>query len=245
LHAIILAGGKGTRLGALTRTRPKSLTKLGDHSILEIITRQLRNSGFDRLTLCVSHLGELIVEEFGDGSRFGITIDYSWDHSPLGTAAPLRLISDWASPALVMNGDILTALDFEAFFSAHLRRRPAMTVATLHRRIQIDYGVLDLDGDGQVRGVREKPSISMDVSSGIYVIDPGMRAHSPAGRRMDMPELVATAVEHGLRVQAYAIAGPWHDIGNVTDYRSATRAFLAHPATYVVDPEPAENASRA
>ena len=209
------------------------MAKIGDRAILEIIACQLRDAGFARLTLCVSHLGELIEQEFGDGERLGVPIDYCWDRDPLGTAAPLRLVPNWVSPALVMNGDILTALDFDELFTAHQRSRPMMTVAVLRTQIPINYGVLDLDGDDRVLGIREKPRITVCCSSGIYVIDPGVCAYIPVDRRMDMPELVAATIEHGGSVKAHRIFAPWYDIGNASGYRTAqdllARQHL-HPA---------------
>lgn len=238
-----MAGGKGTRLGALTRNIPKPLMKVGEHSILEVITQQLRRAGFDRLTFCVSHFGELVQRDFGNGDRFGVAIDYCWDRTPLGTAAPLRLVPDWTTPALVMNGDILTSTDFGELFAAHQQRRPIMTVAVRHIQIPVDYGVLDLADDGRVTGIREKPRITVNFSSGIYVIDPAVRAYIPPDCRMDMPELLATAIDRGERVRAHRAFGSWHDIGTVGSYHAAAGAFLADPGTYVtMDPAPARNA---
>lgn len=243
MHAIVMAGGKGSRLGALTRNLPKPLMKMGDHSILGIITQQLRRAGFDRLTFCVSHFGELVERDFGNGERFGVAIDYCWDRDPLGTAAPLRLVPEWTSPALVMNGDILTSTDFGDLFAAHQRHRPIMTVAVRRTRIPVAYGVLDLDEDGRVSGIREKPRINVDFSSGMYVIDPAVRAYIPAGHHMDMPALIAAVIDRGERVRGHQVLGPWHDIGTPGGYHTAARAFLADPGGYVTaDPDPVQNA---
>jgi NDP-sugar pyrophosphorylase family protein len=228
-----MAGGKGVRLGELTRDVPKPLLKLGGQSILEVIVTQLRATGFRRVTLCLSHLGELVRQEFGHGERFGVGIDYCWDREPLGTAAPLLLVERWESPALVMNGDILTTTDFGELVDAHRRSDALVTVAARRQHVPVDFGVLDTTPDGRVVGIREKPRISVDFSSGIYVIDPAARACVPPGLPMDMPELVTEAIGRGYVVRARRLPGAWHDIGTPAGYRHAVHEFRADPARYL------------
>ncbi|MER5439024.1 sugar phosphate nucleotidyltransferase [Streptomyces sp. NPDC002790] len=231
VHAIILAGGKGTRLAPYTDDLPKSLIQISEHSILEIIAHQLQVSGFTRLTLCVSHLGEMITERMGDGSHFRLEIDYCWDREPLGTAAPLLLVKDWDTPALVMNCDILTAVDLGALTADHLRSGAYMTVATHRHQVPVDFGVID-SVDGLVHGIREKPRISLDVSAGIQVIDPRARECIPPGERMDMPQLVAELLGRGHQVRSFHMAEPWHDIGTPTSLHAAKDAVSRSPERY-------------
>jgi NDP-sugar pyrophosphorylase family protein len=237
LHAIILVGGRGSRLGPLTADVPKPLLRLGRFSILEIMLRKLRTCGFIRVTLCVSHLGELIRREFDDGARLGLAIDYCWDREPLGTAAPLLRVSNWEAPALVMNGDILTALDFGSLMQAHQRGGALMTVASYRVEVPVDFGVLDID-EGRVRGIREKPRIPVDVAAGIQVVDPAVRAHLPQEGQLDMPMLVSALIAGGHRVLAHSFTEAWHDIGTPASYEAARMDFLIDPPRYVPDAFP-------
>lgn len=231
MHAIILAGGKGARLAPYTDELPKSLVQITELSVLEIIAEQLVSLGFKRMTLCVSHFGEMIAARMGDGSRFGLRVDYCWDRQPLGTAAPLRLVKDWVTPALVMNSDILTAVDFGALTADHLSHGPYMTVVTHQHHVAVDFGVVESE-DGLVKAVREKPSIALDVSAGIHVVDPRVRAYIPAGRPMDMPGLVSEVLDHGHVVRAARTAEAWHDIGTPQRLRAAVDAVRRDPACY-------------
>ncbi len=231
LHAIVLVGGKGSRLLPYTRTRPKALLELGGHSVLEIILRRLRAFGFDRVTLCVSHLGEQIRAEIGDGARLGLSVDYSVDERPLGTAAPLRLTLGWTGPAVVMNGDILTTLDFADLHRAHERTGSVLTVAFLRRRFTAGVGLVRLEED-RVIEVMEKPTFGLNVSSGIYVVSPSALDHIPEGPA-DMPTLINNLIGHGEPVHGYGFAGSWHDIGTPARYEEAKKAFQSEPRRYL------------
>jgi NDP-sugar pyrophosphorylase family protein len=233
LHAIILAGGKGARLRALTDARPKALAWIGNQPIIEIIVRQLREAGFARVTLCVSYLGEMIEKALGDGDRFGVAIDYCRDTTPLGTAGPLRLVPGWHTAALVMNCDILTAVDLAGLYRAHQDSGVALTVGYRRYPVPVDFGVLNIGTDGHVVGIWEKPSINVDVASGIYVADPEVREYLPEKRATDMPALVATLIGNGRPVRGIHLAEPWHDIGTPDSYGAAQRAFCAAPRSYL------------
>lgn len=236
MHAILLVGGKGSRLSPYTNQRPKALMRLGQFSILEIILTQLRARGFHRVTLCVSHLGDMIRQEFGDGERLRLAIDYSVDDRPLGTAAPLRLVPDWTSPALVMNGDVLTSIDFADLHLAHTRGRGVLTAAFQRRQLRTGVGLLRLHGD-RVAAVWEKPRFEWNLCSGIYVADPRVTRYLPADTPADMPQLMTTLIEHGEPVRGYRIAGAWHDIGTPERYERARTEFLADPGRFL-DPVP-------
>ncbi|MDX2525303.1 sugar phosphate nucleotidyltransferase [Streptomyces europaeiscabiei] len=244
LHAIILAGGRGSRLGPLTAGMPKPLLRLGHFSILEITLLRLRACGFSRVTLCVSYLGDMIRRNFGDGGRLGLSIDYCWDRTPLGTAAPLLLVPEWDTPALVLNGDVLTSLDFSSVMASHRRNGGLMTVATHQSEVPVDFGVLDIT-DGRVRGIQEKPRIPIDVAAGIQVIDPAVRDYLPDDGQLDMPTLVAALITEGQEVFAHSFNEPWHDIGTPSSYEAARMAFLVDPARYVPSDLPGTDAEAA
>jgi NDP-mannose synthase len=232
LHAIVLAGGKGRRLAPFTDRTPKALMRIGGRPLLDIIVRQLREAGYRRVTVCISHLGEMIREEIGDGRDLGISVEYCRDVEPLGTAAPLRLVADWDSPALVMNGDILTAMDFAALARAHRGGDAIMTVAAHMHRVPVGFGVIEAR-DGRVRTIREKPSIPVEISAGIQIVDPRVRRYLPVGAAMDLPGLVGELIGHGQDVGIYRFAEPWHDIGTPQGLRRAADAFSADPHAYL------------
>jgi NDP-mannose synthase len=232
VHAVILVGGKGSRLLPFTKYRPKPLMRLGRYSILEVIIRRLRASGFERVTLCTAHLGEMIRSEFGDGRRLGLAIDYCTDDPPSGTAAPLLLVSDWDSPAVVMNGDVLTALDFAHFYRTHVQSDSLLSVAFQRREVPVELGVLQV-GDRQVHAMWEKPSLAIDVCSGMYVADPSIRDIMPEGDRVDMPDVIDALLKKGEPVNAYGFQSEWHDIGTPATYKNAEREFLANQDHYL------------
>ncbi|MFD4831226.1 sugar phosphate nucleotidyltransferase [Streptomyces uncialis] len=232
MRAIILTGGKGTRLRPYTENRPKGLLQLSRYSILEVIIRRLRGAGFSHITLCVSHLADQIRAEFGDGATLGVRIDYSTDPRPLGTAAPLAQVADFNEPALVMNGDVLTALDFAELYRVHKDSGGVLTVASFRRPMPIGFGVLDIRGD-QVAGIWEKPTLHLDISAGIYVADPAVLEAITPGKVVDMPDLVGSMMESGRRVHAYSFSDRWHDIGTPERYEEAQRCFAENPDLYL------------
>ncbi|WP_433654919.1 sugar phosphate nucleotidyltransferase [Nocardia sp. CA-128927] len=232
MHAIILAGGKGARLLPYTKNRPKPLMRLGRYSILEVMIRRLRACNFDRVTLCIAHRGDMIREEFGGGGHLGLTIDYCTDQPPSGTAAPLLLVPEWDSPAVVMNADILTAIDFAHLHRVHEHSGSALTVAFQRRQVPVDLGVLQVI-DGQVHAMWEKPSLAIDVSSGMYVIDPSVKDCVPDGETVDMPDVIEALLRKGERVNAYGFREEWFDIGTPTTYKNAEREFMAKQGHYL------------
>ena len=170
MRAVILAGGKGTRLKPYTATLPKPLVPVGDKAILEIVIKQLKKFGFDNITIAVNHMAELIMAYFGDGSRWEVAIDYSIEDTSLSTIGPLTLIDDLPENFLVMNGDILTDLNYQHLFNKHIESKNLITVSTYNRTTKIDFGVLDVEGDSNIIGFREKSEYDFEVSMGIYVI---------------------------------------------------------------------------
>ncbi len=233
MHAIILAGGKGTRLLPYTEDRPKSLLSFGSHTLLEIILRRLHDAGVVRVTLCVSHLGPMIEQVFGAGQRLGLDIDYVTDVEPLGTAAPLVAVRDWTEPAIVANGDVLSQIDFAELHHTHRRDGNDMTVVVHRLESPVNYGVVNVGTAGRITSIREKPRMSFDVSAGIYVVEPRVRHYVPDGRPLDMPDLIAELLASDRIVRAYRFDGPWHDVGTPVSYVAAQRHFAATPERYL------------
>lgn len=227
MRAVILAGGKGTRLAPYTVPFPKPLVPVGDMPILEIVVRQLRGAGFDHITLAVGHLAELIEAYFGDGGRWNVKIDYSREDAPLGTVAPVKLIEDLPETFLVMNGDVLTTLSYRSLYDGHITSGAEMTIACHRLNVQIDYGLIEFDGRLRVTGYREKPSFPGDVSMGVYVLSRKALELVPSGEYMDIPNLVTRLVENGREVRASLADCRWLDIGRQEDYAKASATFDA------------------
>jgi len=238
-RAVILAGGRGARLAPYTSILPKPLMPIGDVPILELVILQLESCGIRDITLSVGYLSHLIRAVLGANGHEHL-ITYVQEDEPLGTAGPLRLIPRPESSFLVMNGDVLTTLDFRALLAAHRRAGNAMTVATHRRTIKIDYGVLDLEETGAgpvIRQFHEKPEIASSVSMGIYILEPHVLDLIPDGVPYDVPDLVHQLLESDLPVGAFPFEGMWFDIGRAEDHELAVTAWLA--ATAADEPEPA------
>ncbi len=221
MRAVILAGGRGSRLAPYTTVLPKPLMPVGDRAILDIVVQQLERAGFDHLTIAVGHLAHLIVAVFGDGARHGLTIEYHQERAPRGTAGPLATIDGLDEPFLMLNGDVLTTLDFRALMAAHEAAGNALTIATHRREVKIDYGVLHTNAEHRVVGYEEKPTLGYEVSMGVYALDPRVRAFVPADRQFDLPDLVQALLDAGEPVGAVPYGGYWLDIGRHDDYEQA------------------------
>ncbi|TCO61903.1 nucleotidyltransferase family protein [Actinocrispum wychmicini] len=231
-HAILLAGGRGTRLHPYTLTSPKPLISMDRWTILEIIIRQLRSFGVTRVTLCVSHLAEMIMDQCGDGSRFGVTADYCVDMDPRGTAGPLASVVDWTEPAVVMNADILTRMNFADLYAHHTAGSAVLTVAAHVQDLDIDYGLVHVV-NGHVVDVVEKPRMELNVSAGIYVASPEVRDHIPADQEFGMNELMQQLLLAGRTVSAYRFSEDWYDIGTPQRLADARRSFAAKPSAFL------------
>jgi len=224
--AVILAGGKGTRLRPLTAVFPKPLVPLGNKPIIEILLRQLQAVGLTRINICTGYLAELIMAVCGDGSKYGLEITYTSEESPLGTAAPLAEIQDLADPFIVMNGDLLTTLNFGKMMDFHVAEQADITVGVFQRDIKIDFGVVDSNEQGEFLGFREKPTFYHEVSMGVNVIGQGAMQHVVRGEYLDMPDLVLKVHENGGKVALYREEGCyWLDIGRMDDYALAQEQF--------------------
>lgn len=225
MRVIILAGGKGTRLLPYTTVIPKPLMPVGDRPILEILIRQLKRYGFSRFTLAVGYLAELIEAYFRNGEKYGVTIDYSREKKPLGTIGSLSLIDDLKDTFLVMNGDVLTDLDYEKLLSFHHEHQGIATIATYKKRVKIDLGILDVGEKFQLTDYREKPTLEYQVSMGIYVFETEILDFIASDTYLDFPDLVLTLIRAGKKVVSYPFDGYWLDIGRHEDYVRAQEEF--------------------
>lgn len=234
-RAVILAGGKGTRLAPYTTVFPKPLMPLGDTPILEIILRQLACKGFTRATLAVGYLAELIEAFFDHGDRVGIELTYCREETPLGTAGPLKLIDGLDEPFLVMNGDVLCTIDYGAFLDRHAASGAAASVATYVRENRVDFGVVQTDGEGTITGYLEKPTSEYLVSMGVYAFSPEALDLIEAGERLDFPDLVLRMLDVGLTVRSEKFDGYWLDIGRVDDFARAQDEFADHRSDFLCE----------
>jgi len=204
---------------------PKPLMPIGEFPILEVIVRQLARCGFDRITMAVNHQAELIKAFFQDGGKWGLRIDYSLEDKPLGTMGPLRLIGDLPRDFLVMNGDILTDLDFGAVLDGHASSRAPLTIATYARQVNVDFGVLEISGD-RVIGFHEKPTLSYSVSMGVYGLSRATLATYPANQPLGFDELVLDLLAAERHPVSLPFDGYWLDIGRPDDYDRANLDFV-------------------
>jgi NDP-sugar pyrophosphorylase family protein len=234
VRALLLAGGRGTRLLPYTTVLPKPLVPVGELPVMEILLRQLARHGVQDVIVSVGYLAGLIEAYFADGSRFGLRIRYQHEAEPRGTAGPLRLVEDWHpdEAMLIVNGDLLTDLDFGRFVDAWEQTRPAIQIGMFRRTEQVDLGVLDVTDEGHVTAYREKPTHHYDVSMGVYVIAQRAQQLVPGDARFDMPDLVRSAMERGEQVRAYRHTGLWLDIGRPDDHRRATELAAEHPERF-------------
>lgn len=220
-RAVILAGGRGTRLRPYTVALPKPLVPIDDRPILEIVIRQLAASGFDHVTLAVNHLAELLQAFFGDGRRWNLKIDYSLESKPLNTMGPLRLISDLPDNFLVMNGDILTDLNFRQFLARHVDGGRLFTIAASRREQKIDYGVLE-ESDGHLSNFLEKPAVPYLVSMGVYCLSKRVLDFIPFDQSYGFDQLMLELLAKKEPVNIDTHHGYWLDIGRPDDYQKAT-----------------------
>lgn len=237
MKAVILAGGRGTRLAPYTTILPKPLMPLGDHPVLEVILNQLRKHGFTEITMAVGYLSHLLEAYFEDGRRFGVQIRYSREDAPLGTAGPLTLITDLDEPFLVMNGDVLTNLDYSGLYAFHVEHNAAATISLYPKTVEISLGVLEVDSADEVTSYQEKPTYSYLASMGIYMLSPQALAVMEKGQRCDFPDLVKMLLQRGGRVCGRVFHGDWLDIGQPQDYLRAVESFgyLVNAETLAID----------
>jgi NDP-mannose synthase len=225
MKAVVLAGGKGTRLAPYTTILPKPLMPIGDMPILEVLIRQMKRCGVDEVIITVGHLSELLRAFFQDGSQWGLKIRYSYEKDPLGTAGPLALIDGLDDSFLVVNGDVLTTLNFKDFIAYHHRQGGISTIASHQRKVRIELGVIQWNEDKQVTGYIEKPTYDYVVSMGVYIFEPAVLKYIPRGEYLDFPDLVKRLIAADEKVFGYPYQGYWQDLGRPDDYERATLDF--------------------
>jgi len=233
MKAVVLAGGKGARLAPYTKILPKPLMPIGDMPILEVILRQMKTAGVDRVILTVGHLSELLRAFFQDGHQLGLQIEYSYEPYPLGTAGPLALIEGLDQTFLVTNGDVLTTLQFHELLDFHHQHGAAATIAVHHRKVKIDLGVIQWDGVPCINGYIEKPTYDYCVSMGIYVFEPRVLSYIPQNEYLDFPDLIKKLIADGEKVVGYQYEGYWQDLGRPDDYEAAAQDFEKMKAEFL------------
>lgn len=234
-RAIILAGGKGTRLRPYTIVLPKPLVPLGDYPILEIIVRQLVHFGFDHITMTVNHQADLIKTYFGDGEKWGVKIDYSLEEKPLSTMGPLSLIKDLPDNFLVMNGDILTDMDFGNFYDVHEKEKNIFTVRSYVREHVNLYGVLEVGEDQKLQDFHEKPVTKFEVSMGIYMLSKEVLNFIPHNEAYGFDTLMLDLIKANKNATVRPFDGYWLDIGRPDDYMEAIEEFENNKDIFLKD----------
>ncbi|SDD80264.1 nucleotidyltransferase family protein [Sporomusa acidovorans] len=222
MEAVILAGGKGTRLKPYTVTLPKPLVPVGEKPILDIVINQLKKAGVTKITIAVNHMADIIMAFFGNGEKYGIDISYSFEDKPLSTVAPIKLIEGLPENFLVMNGDILTDINYTDLFQSHLNSGADLTIATYKREAKIDFGVLDINEQKkEIIGFREKPKYHFSVSMGVYVFSRSVLDQVPYYEAYGLDNLVLDMLKSKKKINSYLFDGYWLDIGRPDDYEQA------------------------
>lgn len=240
-HAIVLAGGRGRRMAPYTYVLPKPLLPIGEIPILEVLVRQLRRAGITRVHLAVGYLSHLLESYFGDGSQLGVSIDYTRESEPLGTAAPVRrVLEQWRGaepipdPFLVMNGDLLMDVDFDALLARH--QPGSLSILVADRSVRMELGVLETDAEGRVRDYIEKPVHRYCVSTGVYVFSRRAAEAIPAHGAFDLPDLVRKLLPTDVPVRPVRledVGSLWLDLGRPEDYEEGRRLFEEDPERFL------------
>lgn len=234
MQAVILAGGIGSRLKPFTINIPKPLVPIDDLPILDVVLRQLKYYGFTDIVLAVNHLAELIMSFFGKGEKLGINIRYSTEDIALGTAGPIALIDNLDDNFLVMNGDLLTTINYRDLFDYHVRNNNDVTISTFKKDMNIDLGVLEVNNEIFVNYI-EKPTYSFTVSMGIYCFNKNVVTHIPRGEMLNMPDFILKLNSMNKSIKCYSGKYYWLDIGRVDDYETAVAIFKKRRAEFLRD----------
>ncbi len=228
MKAVILAGGLGTRLKPFTEAIPKPLLPVGEKAVLEIQIERLKKYGFDEIFLCTNYKSEYIENFFGDGSKFGVSLTISKEDKPLGTAGPLTLLKENLSePFLMMNGDILTLMDFSKFYYFALKKKSTLTIAIRKEITPFAFGNIFYEGD-YVTNIKEKPDIITYILAGMYVLNPGIFAFIPENKYFGMDTLIKNLIKMKIPVAKYEMSEYWLDIGKLNDYNEAQDSYKKH-----------------
>lgn len=237
MQALVLAGGKGTRLYPYTTVLPKPLMPVGDYPILEILLRQLKGAGVTEVILAVGYLSQLLQAFFQNGERLGLKISYSFEDKPLGTAGPIALaIEQLHQNFLVLNGDLLTTLKFGNLINYHKEQQAAATIGLYQREVKIDFGVIETDNEQKLVRYIEKPTYNFDVSMGVNVLNKEkILPYLKPGEYLDIPDLMMKLSHDGHAVHCYREPCYWLDIGRVDDYQTAVQMFTTNPENFIPD----------
>ncbi len=225
MKAVILAGGKGTRLLPYTKVLPKPMMPIGDKPIVEIIMDQLSSYGFHEIIMAVGHLSNVIRRHFKGKYSNGVRLSYLEEEKPLGTAGCLALLPKPEEETLVMNGDILTSLNYAELMDYHRKKEAALTIAVSSKNVQLEFGIVRVDSNHQVIGYDEKPALPCDVSTGVYVYSPRVWNFLQPHHHLDFPALVKKLLQEGETISAYPYQGYWKDIGTHEEYETAVQDF--------------------
>lgn len=217
LRAVVMAGGKGVRLRPFTAGTPKPLLKVGNKPVIERIVDQLRDSGVRQINITTHYQADKFKEHFGDGSRFGVEVGYTREDEPLGTAGALSLLDPTDEPMLVINGDIMTAVDFQAMLAFHREQKSDLTVGVRAYDVSVPFGVIEAEG-ARVTRLVEKPSLKFFINAGIYLLEPAVVRRIPKGRKTDMTDLIGQLLTTGGTVTSFPIHEYWVDIGQMDDF---------------------------
>jgi NDP-sugar pyrophosphorylase family protein len=237
-RVIIQAGGRGTRLAPYTTVLPKPLMPVDERPILEIMIRQLVSQGFDRITITLGYLGALIMAVLGDGRRLGAHVEYVHETDPRGTIGAVKLVEKLDEPFLVMNGDLLTDFDYRELMDAHLEEGADRSVGVYKKPVPISLGVFDLAQGDRIVGFREKPTIALPCSMGIYAFAPRLLELIPKAGNFGFDDLMNVCLARDVHVRAHVFEGIWLDIGRHEDYASATQLFQEHRAKLLPEDAP-------
>lgn len=227
MKAVILAGGKGTRLAPYTTVLPKPLMPIGEKPILDIVIRQMISNGFNDIILSVGYLAELIMAYCGDGRKYGVKLRYIKEDKPLGTAGPISLIPELNETFLLINGDILTTLNYSRLWKFHKRNKGLLTLAIQKRSVKIDFGVIDSLEINKIKRFVEKPVMEIYVGMGICVLEPEVQKYIQYNKKIDMPEVINRLLDDKKPVYAYISRNYWADIGRPDDYKRAVEDFTS------------------
>jgi NDP-sugar pyrophosphorylase family protein len=227
MKAIILTGGLGTRMRPLTFSIPKPLVPVGEKAILQLLLERLAANGVTEAILCTGYLAELIRAFGGDGSRFGLRCSYVHETEPLGTAGPLSLVRGLIEDGenfLLINGDVVTTIDFSKMIQRHESSGRVLTVGYTNYTYTSPFGVLEVEGD-TLRGIREKPVLQFPISCGIYAVSSRALDLVPAGQMFGMPDLMKAIIAQGNEVGVYYVEEYWHGVESMADLELAAAAL--------------------
>ena len=226
LQAVVMAGGFGMRLRPLTEDVPKPMLPVGDRPLIEHIISGLCDAGIRQVSITTHYKPEVIVQHFGNGQKFGADINYVNEERPLGTAGALGLMPPWPSTLLVMNGDILTRINYSLMMAFHQEHHAVMTVAVRQYDVQVPYGVVDIEGV-EICRLSEKPRLQFFVNAGVYLLEPEVRQYIAVQQKLDMTELIARLLEAKQRVVSFPVSEYWLDIGQPADYQKVQAGFTS------------------